>query len=104
MPSNMEQQGEEIRHVKRIASNAQNGETCTTPDIVWFELPIGREKMELVKRKLFDEKKHKCQVCQKEFYNHTGLKNHRMRHGGAKSHLCEICRAAFYNVEGLADH
>ena len=27
----MEQQGEEIRHVKRIASYARDGETCTTP-------------------------------------------------------------------------
>ena len=54
MSTNMEQHGEKIKHVKRIA---RNGETCTTPEIVWFELPVGREKMELVKRKLFDEEK-----------------------------------------------
>ena len=53
----MEQHGEKIKHVKPIASDARNGETCTTPEIVWFELPVGREKMELVKRKLFDEEK-----------------------------------------------
>ena len=50
------------------------------------------------------QKKHKCKICEKEFYNHTRLKNHRMRHGGAKSHLCEICMAAFFNDEGLTDH
>ena len=57
MSTNMEQHGEKIKHVKRIASDARNVETCATPEIVWFELPVGREKMELVKRKLFDEEK-----------------------------------------------
>ena len=33
----MEQHGEPIKHVKPIASDARNGETCTTPEIVWFE-------------------------------------------------------------------
>ena len=51
-----------------------------------------------------DAKKHKCDVCEKEFYNYTRLKNHKMRHGGAKSHLCEICMASFFNDEGLEDH
>ena len=53
----MEQHGEKIKHVKRISSDARNGKTCRTPENVWFELPVGREKMELVKRKLFDEEK-----------------------------------------------
>ena len=38
MSTNMEQHGEKIKHVKPIASDARNGETCTTPEIVWFEL------------------------------------------------------------------
>ena len=71
---------EKIQHVKRFAVDSRNGQTCITPEIVWFMLPLGWEKRELIKKKLFGDEESKentsdevevefffCTKCGKKF-------------------------------------
>lgn len=51
-----------------------------------------------------EEKKHKCDVCQREFRWENNLKDHLKLHTGDKRHVCGLCDKAFAQKSTLRKH
>ena len=49
-------------------------------------------------------KKHKCDICAREFGNRSHLKIHIRAHSGEKPYTCDICQKAFSQKNNLKTH
>ncbi|KAF9812370.1 hypothetical protein SFRURICE_005481 [Spodoptera frugiperda] len=57
-----------------------------------------------MKRVHLMEKPHKCDICDKKFHSTTCLKNHMVKHTGAKKFQCNICQKAYGRKKTLNSH
>ena len=52
----------------------------------------------------FQEKPHKCELCQKSFPTPGDLKSHMYIHNGSWPHRCHICDRGFSKITNLKNH
>ena len=63
-----------------------------------------RERHEIRKHRP-QEKKLKCDLCNKSYLDMTGLKHHNeTKHGAIHNHKCELCKGIFSSYSALSGH
>ena len=74
--------------------------TCTTCGKE-FE---GRRRMTRHSKSVHDEKRFKCQYCDREYHNRIPFEDHLNTHTGYAPHSCDICNAKFKSASNRNAH
>ena len=48
--------------------------------------------------------KYKCNICSKQFPNHSKLERHKRLHSGERPYECDVCHAKFTQKSHLKNH
>lgn len=51
-----------------------------------------------------DGKRYKCDICAKQFLQHSHIKRHMLSHSGRRDHICSVCGEAFAIQYSLKTH